>query len=168
MRAMASGSQDKKYINVIGGPEKCSAIDTVCLELKRAGFSETGRVSITPGPLLVATEEQGRAITHMPLDPGSTYPIITGCLQRAFELANETSPDPQLDLGHRTDPRFTNHSNRRGANTVARQTQALTGATDMDLDLTFGWQERFYNSKMQVHYEARFDRRRRAAVTSLL
>ena len=168
MRAMASGSQDKKYINVIGGPEKCSAIDTVCLELRRAGFSDTGRVSITPGPLLVATEEQGRAITHMPLEPGSTYPIITGCLQRAFELANETSPDPQLDLGHRTDPRFTNHSNRRGANTVARQTQALTGATDMDLDLTFGWQERFYNSKMQVHYEARFDRRRRAAVTSLL
>ena len=38
----------------------------------------------------------------------------------------------------------------------------------MDIDLTFGWQERFYSQKMQVHYEARFDRKKRAAVTSQL
>ena len=113
---------------------------------------------MTPGPLLVATERQGREISHMPLDPGSTYPIITAALRRAYELANAETPDPQLDLGHRSEPRFTNHSNRRGANTVARQTMSVTGASDMDIDLTFGWQERFFNAKMQVHYEARFDR----------
>ena len=45
---------------------------------------------------------------------------------------------------------------------------AETGASEMDIDLTFGWQERFYNGKMNVHYEARFDRKRRAAVTSRL
>ena len=65
-------------------------------------------------------------------------------------------------------PRSAHHSNRRGSNTVARRTQALTGATEMEIDLTYGWQERFYNSKMQVHYEARFDRVRRAAVSSLI
>ena len=62
----------------------------------------------------------------------------------------------------------TSFHNRRGANTVARATQETTGASEMDIDLTFGWQERFYNQKMQVHYEARFDRKKRAAVTSLL
>ena len=165
---LQKSSQDKKYINVVGGPESCAAINTICLELRRAGFSEPGRISVTPGPLLVATEAQGREVTHMPLDPGSTYPLITTALRRAFTLANAESPDPQLDLGGRSEPRFANHSNRRGANTVARLTQSQTGASDMDLDLTFGWQERFYNNKMQVHYEARFDRKRRAAVTSLL
>ena len=42
-----------------------------------------------------------------------------------------------------------------------------TGATEADIDLYFGWMERFYNQKMQVHYESRFTRTRRTAVTSL-
>lgn len=111
-RALQKTSQDKKYINVVGGPESCAAINTVCLELKRASFSEQDRVSVTPGPLLMATEAQGREVTHMPLDPGSTYPLITTSLRRAYELANAESPDPQLDLGQRSEPRFANHANR--------------------------------------------------------
>ena len=43
---------------------------------------------------------------------------------------------------------------------MARATQEATGASEMDIDLTFRWQERFYNQKMQVHYEARFDRKK--------
>ena len=168
-RAIMTGSQDKKYVNVVGGPEDCGAIGTTVLEMKRAGFTEAGRISVVPGPLLVATTDVGRALTHMPLDPGSTYPLITDSLGRAYELANpEGSPDPQLDLGSRSMPRWAHHSNRRGSNSVARKTQALTGATEMEIDLTYGWQERYYNKKMQVHYEARFDRVRRAAVSSLL
>ena len=165
---MLTGSRDKKYINVVGGPEGCTAIRTAMLELTHVGFSDAGRLSIRPGPLLVATEGQGKSTTHMPLDPGSTYEIIRGALGRAYEMANADSPDPQLDLGGRSQPRWAHHSNRRGANTVARASQEATGASEMDIDLTFGWQERFYNQKMQVHYEARFDRKKRAAVTSQL
>ena len=167
-RFLLTGSRDKKYVNVVGGPEGCTAIRTTALELSRAGFSEAGRLSFRPGPLLVATEGQGRQTTHMPLDPGSTYEVIRGALSRAYELASAVSPDPQIDLGGRSQPRWSHHSNRRGANTVARASQEATGASEMDIDLTFGWQERFYSQKMQVHYEARFDRKKRAAVTSQL
>ncbi len=43
-----------------------------------------------------------------------------------------------------------------------------TGATEEDIDLTFGWKEAMYNAEMQVHYEARFNREKRACVTSML
>ena len=52
------------------------------------------------------------------------------------------------------------------SDTIARQTMALTGATEQDIDLYFGWMERFYQAKMQIHYESRFTRTRRTAVTS--
>ena len=45
---------------------------------------------------------------------------------------------------------------------------AQTGASEADIDLVFGWQEAFYNQKMQRHYESTFDRIQRAAVTSLI
>ena len=60
-----------------------------------------------------------------------------------------------------------NHSLCRFADTVARQTMALTGTSEQDIDLYFGWQERFYQQKMQIHYESRFTRTRRTAVTSM-
>ena len=52
---------------------------------------------------------------------------------------------------------------------LARQTMSATGASeqDIDKDMYFGWMERFYQQKMQVHYESRFTRTRRTAVTSL-
>ena len=43
-----------------------------------------------------------------------------------------------------------------------------TGATEQDIDITFGWQESFYSAKMQNHYESRFTRERRTCVTRLL
>ena len=67
----------------------------------------------------------------------------------------------------RAEPLWGHHSFRRFADTVARETMALTGATEQDIDLYFGWMENFYNQKMQVHYQSRFDRTRRTAVTSL-
>ncbi len=74
----------------------------------------------------------------------------------------------QRDLEGREEPSFGEHSLRRLADTVARRTMEATGATEMDLDLMFGWQERMYSRKMQIHYEQRFTRERRACVTSLL
>ena len=49
---------------------------------------------------------------------------------------------------------------------LARQTRALTGATEQDIDMIFGWLEAMYSHKMQLHYESRFDRTRRSMVTS--
>ena len=75
--------------------------------------------------------------------------------------------DSELDLQGFETPLWGHHSFRRFADTVARETMAQTGATEQDIDLYFGWMERFYHQKMQVHYSSRFDRTRRAAVTSL-
>ena len=76
-------------------------------------------------------------------------------------------PDPELDLQGFEEPLWGHHSFRRFADSVARQTMSVTGATEQDIDLSFGWMERLYNHKMQVHYESRFDRTRQTAVTSL-
>ena len=43
-----------------------------------------------------------------------------------------------------------------------------TGATEQDIDLVYGWNETMYSAKMQMHYESRFDRDRRKAVTRLV
>ena len=103
----------------------------------------------------------------MPLDPGSTYSVLSGLWDRACEAAREDSPDPELDLQGYDAPLWGNHSFRRFADTIARQTMAVTGASEQDIDLYFEWMERFYQQKMQVHYESRFTRTRRTAVTSL-
>ena len=43
-----------------------------------------------------------------------------------------------------------------------------TGATELDIDLTFGWREAMHSRLMQVHYESIFIRARRARVTCML
>ena len=104
---------------------------------------------------------------HMPLDPGSTYHLLTPLLEKAWATVMVEGPDDELDLQGFDKPLWGNHSLRRFADTVARQTMALTGASEQDIDLYFGWLERFYQQKMQIHYESRFTRTRRSAVTSL-
>ena len=54
------------------------------------------------------------------------------------------------------------------ADTVARATREATGASEEDIDLVFGWQEALYSAKMQRHYETKFNRERRTAVTRML
>ena len=54
------------------------------------------------------------------------------------------------------------------ADTVARQTMSTTGASEQDIDLIFGWNERLYSQKMQVHYESKFDREKRKVVTRMV
>ena len=43
---------------------------------------------------------------------------------------------------------------------------AVTGASEKDIDLLFGWLEAYYSAKMQDHYESVFTRERRCRVTS--
>ena len=75
-----------------------------------------------------------------------------------------------MDLSSARDgkPLWGHHSHRRGADSVARQTMGQTGATEEDIDLTFGWQEAMYSKKMQIHYESRFTRDRRVNVTRMM
>ena len=134
-------------------------------ELQRAGFSSA--LSVVPGPLARATEGEVRGYSHMPLQPDSTYGILHDAFDEAHRLANLDSPDPELDLQGLEAPLWGHHSSRRGADTMARQSMAITGASEADIDLIFGWQESFYSRQMQRHYESHFDRARRAAVTSM-
>ena len=87
----------------------------------------------------------------------------------AFEAANPPGDaDPTLDLQGLPSPLWGHHSLRRFADTCARQTMAQTGATEQDIDLTFGWQESMYSARMQIHYESKFDREKRKAVTRMV
>ena len=104
----------------------------------------------------------------MPLQPSTTYALLHECLPKAYELANATSPDPELDLQGLAEPLWGHHSLRRGADTVARHTMHLTGATERDIDLLFGWSEYLYKKVMQLHYESNMDRDRRSRVTSMM
>ena len=162
---LVGGSADRRYINVVGGSRTCDDIAWVADELTRAGFGDW--IDVVPGPLMRATHGRRLGYTHMPLDPGSTYQILGDLMVRAYREANAITSDPELDLQGFDHPLWGHHSFRRFADTVARETMASSGATEQDIDIYFGWMERFYSQKMQVHYQSRFDRTRRTAVTSL-
>ena len=97
----------------------------------------------------------------------STYEVLHDCFDAAYRAANRTTPDPELDLQGYGSVLWGHHSLRRFADTVARETMAVTGATEQDIDIVFGWLESFYSQKMQLHYQSRFTRERRSVVTSL-
>ena len=166
---MQGDSLDKKYINVFGldAPTSPEA-DKLILELAKAGFAEEGRVCVVPGPLMRATHGRQLGLTHMPLSVSATYAPLHEYFDAAYALANAESPDPELDLEGQAAPNFGHHSDRRGADTVARQTREQTGATVEDIDIVFGWKEAFYSKDMQRHYETSFDRERRCLVTSMM
>ena len=105
----------------------------------------------------------------MPLQPSSTYRLLHQLLDFAYDKAmgNPADPDPELDLAGLDAPQWGHHSFRRFADTVARQTMHLTGASEQDIDVVFGWMEAFYSQKMQLHYSSNFTRERRKCVTSL-
>ena len=88
-------------------------------------------------------------------------------MEAAFAASQAMGPDPELDLMGLSEPLWGHHSFRRFADTVARQTRHLTGASEQDIDMYFGWMEAFYSAKMQLHYESTFVRERRTAVTRM-
>lgn len=157
------GVEEKAYVNVAGGPAGSETLRQVMKEMETAGLGSYARLA--QGPLLRATS--GRRMTCMPLSPDSTYAALHKAMDMAFAEANADpeDPDPELDLGGASRPKWTNHSWRRFADRVARSTMAETGATEMDIDRFFGWREHFYEKLMQVHYAGREDRVKRANVT---
>ena len=105
----------------------------------------------------------------MPIQPGSTYTVLHDVCDASHRATHSAQdPDQELDLRGRESPLWGHHSWRRAADTFACQMMAETGATEADIDIVFGWQEAFYNQKMQRHYESTFDRIKRAAVTSMI
>lgn len=113
-----------------------------------------GRVSIVEGPLIRATHG-GLGHTHMPLSLSSTYAPLHRYFDEVYKRANTSyDPDPELDLQGREHPKFGNHSDRRCADTVARQTRAETCATIEDIDIVFGWKEKIYSKDMHVTMKA--------------
>ena len=124
-------------------------------------------LSIVEGPLLRSTD--GDTISHMPLDPSSTYGTLHAVMDEAYMRANPPGdPDPWLDLQGLDDPLWGHHSFRRCADTVARSTMAKSGVSEQDIDRVFGWLEAMYSHRMQYHYETRFNRDRRYRVTMYL
>ena len=164
-RFVAKTSKDKRYINVHGGPTDDAGIKTLMFELTEAKLDHFAR--LTDGPLLRSTD--GSMLSHMPLDPSSTYETLHKIMDECFELSNRHGdPDPWLDLQGLEFPLWGHHSWRRMADTVARATMAKSGVTEQDIDLVFGWLEEMYSQRMQFHYETRFNRDRRYRVTMYL
>ena len=156
---------DKRYVNLTGGARLSSDISRLCLELETAGFGDL--VSVIPGPLMRSTHFRTPVrFTHMPLTSQSTYEVVHALFDQAYERLLVEGGDPELDLQGLAAPLWGHHSLRRLADTVARQTRAITGASEQDIDMIFGWLEAMYSHKMQLHYESRFDRTRRSMVTS--
>ena len=75
-------------------------------------------------------------------------------LDRAYIRANAdpSDPDPDLDIEPGVAPKWSTHSLRRLADTVARRYREETGTTEAEIDLYFGWNERVLKKAMQAHY----------------
>ena len=159
-------SMEKKYINLAGGHFRCPELGQLLAELDKAGLSD--RVELVPGPLMRSTHGKGMGMPHMPLQPSSTYKMLHDCFDRAFEMANMETADPELDLRGLSAPLWGHHSARRGADTIARDSMEITGATERDIDIIFGWNEHMYRAVMQLHYESNTQRDQRAKVTSMM
>ena len=166
IQRLKADSLDKKYINLVGGSYSCLDIAQVANEMETAGLGPF--ISVVPGPLIRASHGKDLGYAHMPLQPSSTYGMLHECLPKAFEMANANGPDPDLDLQGLVQPLWGHHSLRRGADTRARHTMHLTGSTERDIDMIFGWNEHMYKAIMQLHYESNLQRDKRAKVTSLM
>ena len=164
-RMEAKTSQDKRYINVVGGRMESPEVEVVCAELMRAGFA----CSLVPGPLMRSSHFRAPVLlSHMPLQPQGTYDSLHSLFDDAYAQLVAEGGDPELDLRGLPAPLWGHHSLRRMADSIARATMSESGATEQDIDITFGWLEAMYNQRMQLHYASHLDRTRRARVTSLV
>ena len=74
----------------------------------------------------------------------------------------DSNPDPDLELDKGEEPKWSTHSLRRLADTTAMRYRQLTGATEAEIDLYFGWHEEILLKSMQVHYASMSIRERMA------
>ena len=112
-------------------------------------------------------------IKPMPVSLGTTPESLTQLLERAWRELNPSgsaSLDPDLELPPGELPKWSSHSLRRLADTVARRYRVLMEVTEDQIDIYFGWHEKILLRAMQVHYATLSgrERMRSARVTGML
>ena len=168
-QAMGIGSQEKKYINLMGSFRANPELDEATAELTKLGFE----ARVVPGPMLLATTGGGRPkLTCMPLSTASAFAPTKEILQKSYELANIRPDDPDVELERAPgEPlKWTTHSLRRLADTVARRFRLMMEVSEDEIDVYMGWHERVLLKAMQVHYAAMNirERMKKARITCML
>ena len=90
---------------------------------------------------------------------------LTAVVIKEEELAK---PDPDFDLEGATASSYGNHSFRQLADRCARDYRQLSGATEVEIDRMFGWNEAMYRRVMQLHYAGRHERVKRKMITGYM
>jgi hypothetical protein len=144
-------SNEKKYVNVAGGGGEDRDVREALAWARARGYQAT----LVPGPLLLATTGGKRSTrTLMPLAVATTFAPTKGLLESAWSKAgaDESDPDPDLDVKAGEAPKWTTHSLRRLADTTAQRYREVVGTSDAEIDIFFGWNERVLLKSMQLHY----------------
>ena len=97
----------------------------------------------------------------MPYSPGSTHVHLVPAMKLAYEkMKASEAVDVWFDLLGLSEPKFDDHSNRRGSDRVAMHYAEQNGASGTDLDFYYGWNLKKMSQDMKLHY-AGLDRRSR-------
>jgi hypothetical protein len=150
LRYMAANAA-KKYVNIAGGGGEDEDVRETLEWVRALGY----QASLVPGPMLLATTGgKTCALTLMPLSTSSTFAPTKELLQAAYIKAGAVpgDPDPDLDVRAGEEVKWTTHSLRRLADTTARRYMEITGTSEGEIDLFFGWNERVLRKAMQTHY----------------
>ena len=152
-------NNEKKYVNVAGGSSGDTRMEEIRHKLADAGFL----VHRVPGPLLLTTQGGNHARPElMPFTissaHGPTSEILTSACGPMWGLGAQHDPD--LDVEPGAHPKWSTHSLRRCAATMARKFMDSADVTEADIDLYMGWHEKVLLKNMQRHYE-QMDLRRR-------
>ena len=94
---------------------------------------------------------------------------VKSLLTAAYEALNpeviggqRVPRDPELDLAQGTEAKWVSHSLRRLGDTTAVKYKDVSGATESQIDIFFGWHERVLLKAMQRHYASLSVRQRMA------
>ena len=104
----------------------------------------------------------------MPLSTSTAFAPTKELLTREWKKL--LGSDPELDLDPGQEPKWSTHCLRRLADTTARRYMEMTGVTEDQIDIYFGWHEKVLLKAMQVHYSSLSirERMRLAKITGML
>ena len=102
----------------------------------------------------------------------TTFAPTKALLEEAWRALNPAGGpgDPDLELPDGAVPRWTTHSLRRLADSVAKRWMSVTGVTEAMIDLYFGWNEKLLLQAMQNHYASMSvrERMKTAKITGMM
>ena len=156
-RSSSTLGEEARYVNVASGRKESVAICATVAVLNARGLGRY--VDVIPGPLVLST--LGHKVVPMPYSPGSTHVHLVPAMKLAFEKMKASEVvDVWFDLLGLSEPKFDDHSNRRGSDRVAMHYAEQNGASGTDLDFYYGWNLKKMSQDMKLHY-AGLDRRSR-------